>query len=466
MRVAMISNGITSTVNASLEIARRLTAAGHSVTMLCHADIGAVVEANGYGFVRLVADTEAFTELKQQMAAAWSGPISGRVRSVMTLPSTMRRVRVQTARGDELLGTLEALDADVALVDIEAHLAVVASARWPIPTALTTFLFAIEPRAGVPPIDSWLGPDDQDALDTAWQRAFAANRLARSRRRRSRLGVIDQLGPISYSTASRTALRAAARQSGFDLRRSTQAKQWLRPHGYRGLPVLTTNLRELDFGAGAPDSWHYVGPMVDVERREALVDADDTRRWLEIREQHRDQQERPLVYCSLGSYWAADVGLLEQVIAVFAAQPNWDLVIGLGRRGNIDRLGKLPPNVTALAWAPQAEVLAEADAAIIHGGNAGLNECVWFGVPMLVCSTGHLDQNGVAARVAHHGLGRACDGRRTNSPDLATMLDEVLHDDRVRAAIDGVSARAREPDRVRLIVELVERIARREPITD
>lgn len=459
MHVAMISNGITSTVNASLEIARRLTAAGHSVTVLCHADIGPMVAANGHGFVRLVADTEAFTEVKQHLHTIRSGPIGRRVRTVASLPATMHRARRQTASGDELINVLGEVAPDVVLIDIEAHLAVVASARWTMPTALTTFLFAIDPRPGVPPIDTWLGPNDQPAIDTAWRTAFAANRAARRRRRWSRLGAIDLFGPISYSTASRAALRSVARHSGFNLRRSTRTRQWLRPHGYRHLPVLTTNLSELDFGAGAPDNWHYVGPMVDVQRHEASAGDDDMRSWVEARDQHRRRPDRPLIYCSLGSYWTADVTLLEQVIAVFTSRPGWDLVIGLGGRGDIARFGDLASNITALGWAPQAEILADADAAIVHGGNASLNECVWFGVPMLVCSTGHLDQNGIAARVAHHGLGRTCDGRSTTESDLVRLLDEVVHDTQIRATIDDLSALARQPSRVDLVVDLVEQVA-------
>ena len=348
MRVAMINNGITSTVNASLEIARRLTTAGHSVTVLCHRDIGATVQANGHGFVQLVADAEAFGELKDVLRGVRRGSWRDRVTSASRLLPTARRVRRQTASGHELHTLIDGLSPDIVLIDIEAHLAVVTSARWPMPVALTTFLFAIDPRPGVPPIDSRLGPDDQHAIDAAWSAAFTANRVARRRRSWSKVGAVDRFGPISYSTASRTALRAVARRSGFGLRRSTSVKQWLRPHGYRRLPVLTTNMRELEFGSGAPESWHYVGPMVDADRRETAADSVSLQRWVAVRDRHRQQPDRPLIYCSLGSYWTSDTRLLKQVIAAFAVRPDWDLVIGLGRRGTAVQLGDLPANVTAL----------------------------------------------------------------------------------------------------------------------
>ena len=98
-------------------------------------------------------------------------------------------------------------------------------------------------------------------------------------------------------------------------------------------------------------------------------------------------------------------------------------------------MGELPSNVLALRWAPQVRILAEANAAIVHGGNASLNECIVFGVPMLVCSTGHLDQNGVASRVDVAGIGIARSGRAIESStieaDLRRLIDEPEFAERI-----------------------------------
>jgi zeaxanthin glucosyltransferase len=458
MRVVLVTNGITSTLHGSLELARRLTERGHSVVFLSHAGVGATVEANGFRFVWLQADREAFDELREGLEALQHGSVTRRLREVLRLPATAWKARARTVRGDELVERIRDLDADLLVIDIEAHVAIMATARLAVPTVLTTFLFAIEQRPGVPPIDSWLLPQ-QPGIESAWAAVRRQNSSTRWRRRRSRLALVDRLGPVSYATTSRDVLRAVARRSGLDFGRSTDTGQWLRPHGYCHLPVLTTNLRELEFGDGASRRWHYVGPMVHTTRREVRTSPDGERPWQAVIDRCRSEPGRRLVYCSLGSYWAADTRLLHCVVEVFARHPEWELVIGLGGRADPAGLGRLPENVTALSWAPQVEVLAAADAAIVHGGSASLNECVVAGVPMLVCSTGHLDQNGVAARVGFHGIGRACDGATVDSDEIEVLLSEVVSDPAIRTRVRNLAELVARPQRRMAAVELLEQIA-------
>jgi len=199
--------------------------------------------------------------------------------------------------------------------------------------------------------------------------------------------------------------------------------------------------------------------MVHTSRREAHSPADGARPWEEVTERCRADPGRRLVYCSLGSYWAADTGLLRRIVEVFTRHPEWELVVGLGGRADPSTLGPVPDNVLVLAWAPQVEILASADAAIVHGGSAGLNECIVSGVPMLVCSTGHLDQNGVAARVGYHGIGRACDGADVGSDRIESLLHEVLTDPGIAARVSDLSELAARPATRMAAVELLEEIA-------
>ena len=56
MRIAYLTDGMTSSVNASLALSRRLTEAGHQVVYLSPADVASVVEAEGFSFLRLTGD--------------------------------------------------------------------------------------------------------------------------------------------------------------------------------------------------------------------------------------------------------------------------------------------------------------------------------------------------------------------------------------------------------------------------
>lgn len=428
-RIAVIPSGITSTLNTNLELARRLAEHGHEVTFVGSPELSSAVESHGFRHVELRADRDAFAAIAEHRSRLRTGSVAARVRAGLALIGAIRRGRRSTVDAHELLDAIDALGPDLVLVDYEAHVAIVACRGRNVPTALTTAYFAVEPNDLVPPIDSWLTPDDgRSALAEDWRRVHHASDRVRRRAWLTSRRVVDLVGPLSYRSSSPTALRAVARRTGAPLDSFTDRSQWMRPWGYRGLPVLTTNLRELEFGSGGSANWIYVGPMVDRSRPDPAIAPEDRGALDDVLDRCRRDPQRRLVYCSLGSYWTSDLRLLSEVIEVFRRRSDWELVVGLGARGEPERLADVPSNVLALRWAPQVELLTHADAAVVHGGNATLNECVSLAVPMVVCSTGHLDQNGVASRVAHAGIGRARDGRLATADWIERSLDTVMTD--------------------------------------
>ncbi|MEM8931407.1 MAG: nucleotide disphospho-sugar-binding domain-containing protein, partial [Acidobacteriota bacterium] len=119
-----------------------------------------------------------------------------------------------------------------------------------------------------------------------------------------------------------------------------------------------------------------------------------------------------------------------------------DLVLGLGQL--FDDVDFEPPsNILVLDWAPQVEILQRADVAITHGGVATIGECARFGVPMLVYSTGFVEQDGNAARVAFHQLGVLGEASPKHGAiiDLDQKLSHVLNDSTFRRRL----AALREP---------------------
>ncbi|NNL97394.1 MAG: hypothetical protein HKO63_04240 [Acidimicrobiia bacterium] len=205
---------------------------------------------------------------------------------------------------------------------------------------------------------------------------------------------------------------------------------------YTRLPVLCLNAYELEFPHTPHPNIRYVGPMVNRHRTEARLQSESRRRWEAYRAARlATDGGRPLVYCSLGSYWS-DPDFLRMVLATFERRPDWDLVLGLGGQATVADLGSVPGNVLLLDWAPQLEVLELADCAINHGGITSINECISSGVPMVVYSPSLRDQDGCATRIEYHGLGV---GTRwdTKNPErleghIARVLaDEAMHD-RVR----------------------------------
>ena len=84
-KIVFIAHGLTSPLNTSLELSRRLEAAGHRVTYASHADIGDSVAAAGFGFVRLNEDPA----VEQPPALRFN---------VFGWISAMRRVRIRIRR--------------------------------------------------------------------------------------------------------------------------------------------------------------------------------------------------------------------------------------------------------------------------------------------------------------------------------------------------------------------------------
>ena len=74
----------------------------------------------------------------------------------------------------------------------------------------------------------------------------------------------------------------------------------------------------------------------------------------------------------------------------------------------------------------------------------------------MVYSTGYVDQNGCAARVAHHGLGVVADQTVDDSLVIEANIETALTDPDIQsrvASMQGVFAAYRSPDRA---VEAIE----------
>ena len=439
---AFVAHGLTSPLNASLELSRQLTAAGHRVTYISHVDIGDTVAAQGFPFVRL-----------SETQPDWSsGSVANGLGLLRQVPA-MRRVRKQSIVSDEVERVISALAPDMLLIDIEMHHPIIVTAGLGIPTMLVMNWLSTYRLPDLPPLDSPLAPGNPKEIRRAWRRVQAAALTARVRHKLSRHGVGDLLRPVSFGTRHYADLKQVARSRGFGLDEHTDRGQWLRPFMYTQLPVLCSNAYEFEFPHTPHPNIRYIGPLVNRDRTEDRIDDTTWQRWRSFGD--RRDGRRPLVYCSLGSYWA-DMRFLRMVLGTFSRRSEWDLVLGLGSQVTEEQLGPVPSNVLILDYAPQLEVLAEADVAINHGGITSINECIANAVPMVVYSPSLLDQDGCAARVEYHRLGVRGDWAHKDPAVLESHIERLLGDrsfakslrtmreafDRYEA--DGVAVRAVE----------------------
>lgn len=115
----------------------------------------------------------------------------------------------------------------------------------------------------------------------------------------------------------------------------------------------------------------------------------------------------PIIYCCLGTmskrYLNAE-SFIEAVIKLFEKNPQWNLILSLGKKGEVIERKKVASNIHVVDFVHQLDILPYIDLVITHGGHSTIKECIYTGVPILVFPCSY-DQHGNAARVQHHKIG-------------------------------------------------------------
>jgi MGT family glycosyltransferase len=132
----------------------------------------------------------------------------------------------------------------------------------------------------------------------------------------------------------------------------------------------------------------------------------------------------PLVYVSFGSqayHQPAQLGVVLEAARGMDAR----FVVAMGELASSPLARSAPPNVEAIDFAPQVELLARASAAITHGGANSVHEGLAHGVPLLVSPICN-DQHHNATLVAAAGAGRVLDLAHAAASDVASTLRALL----------------------------------------
>lgn len=140
--------------------------------------------------------------------------------------------------------------------------------------------------------------------------------------------------------------------------------------------------------------------------------------------------EKPLIYASLGTiqnrlHWVF------HAIAEACLGLDAQLVISVGRSGDLDSFANLPGNPLVAKMPPQLELLKRAALTITHAGMNTTLESLSYGVPMVAIPIGN-DCSGIAARIAWTGCGERVPVSRLNVPRLRSAIQRVLMEDTYR----------------------------------
>lgn len=436
------TNCLPGMLYTSVELCRRLAAAGHRVVYVGLPKAREVVERQGLEF----AEVEP-SEYPEFIAADSKRSRWDRVRD---LPGR-RRTALASLKLAGFRRIIERTNPDLLLIDAELLEQVFAAADLGRPIALLNTFCSIWRAPGLPPPHriavsgrGWQGSRLGSALLWAELRLGKARRAARQK--------LERVGCDRLSL-----LRELARESGVDFNRFTDFSQWPRPLTFRTLPALSLHAQEFEFPHQPPPHVQYVGPMLLENRADPPLDSDEQTRLTQVLAR-RDSSggSRKLIFAAFGSFFTSDVAFLRRLFDAVAQRPDWELLVALGGRLDASELGPLPERVQAFRWLPQLEVLAHADAAVSHGGINTVDECVSNAVPMLLYCGFQTDMAGVVSRGLYHGVAVAGDRERDDATAIRKRLEHVLADPDIRRNLESLRASYRRYETEQVAERVIE----------
>src|SRR5262245_27630339 len=143
------------------------------------------------------------------------------------------------------------------------------------------------------------------------------------------------------------------------------------------------------------------------------------------------------------------------VLRALEQLPELQVVLSVGKNVNPECLGSIPSNVIVVPTAPQIELLKRAALCITHAGLNTVLESLAEGVPMIAIPIGY-DQPGVAARIAHHGVGEFVEWEHLTIRSVQRLIRQVSRDPRYRQKarwFQTVIARSRGLDTAAEVIE-------------
>ena len=111
----------------------------------------------------------------------------------------------------------------------------------------------------------------------------------------------------------------------------------------------------------------------------------------------------------------------------------------IGRNRSVSELGRIPANATVVPYIPQAEILAECDAVVAHGGSGSFLAALAFGLPLVVLPQG-ADQFDNGRACAELGVAEMILPPELTVESVRQAVGAVLADERYAVAARSIAA--------------------------
>jgi zeaxanthin glucosyltransferase len=386
---------------ATLEIARTLRSAGHSVLYVSLGIESAAIRDNG--FLQEVILTDLLSEgLPPFLANRSNRSVHKLMREWM--PMFVRRLESAL---DEVVAKY---GVDLAVVD-----------RNHSYVALPLY------GAGVFPVIGWatLPADRRPGVPPLLSRSLPSRSIAGRARSALEWSFLSAITWLSIHRAGVTDIfKSLAKANNFP-REQLKAGRL----GWElEIPQVVMSPECFDVWPAPHPGRHYLGPCIDFERIEPEFD------WSRL------VDGRPLALCALGTSHLLGgdaVGFLRRVAEALSSLEGWNVVIAAGDAHVelSETAARAKGHLIVVKDAPQLALLRRADLMITHSGLNSVKECLYFGVPM-VTFPGTNDQFGIAARVAHHQVGASGDFRKSSSAEIRQLVARVTSSAAIRQNLE------------------------------
>ena len=393
---AVVGPAYFSHFNALEAIAVELVERGHRVTFLHRIDAQAFLRDARIGFHVLGAASHPAGSLAESLrrAANPGGPFG--IRAVI---ADMAGTTDMLCR--ELPAALQLLGIDAMLADQMEAAGALAADSLGIPFISIACALPVNREAGIPlPVM----PFKFDTSERALQMYQGSAR------------VYDWM----MGAHSRVVAQWAA---SFKLTPRSMLHECLSP-----LAQISQTVPGFDFPRQAlPATFHHVGPL----RTSAAGQARQAMPPVEA--------GRPFVFASLGTLQGQRFSLFKKIARAARAR---DAQLLIAHCGGLDAAQERALVRAGATWvtdfAPQAAVLARADAVVSHAGLNTVMDAIVARTPILALPIA-FDQPGAASRICHADIGLCGSARLSSAATLARMLDQLLTQPRFGRALDTLA---------------------------
>jgi zeaxanthin glucosyltransferase len=386
MKIGFVSLPFTGHLNPMAALARKIRARGHEVVFIGIPDVESMIRSAGLTFIPYCEEEFPVGSLDRYLA-----PLS-RLHGLAAVQSTNLHLTPGLAKA-----AFEHLPQLIKNIGVEAL----------VIDTLHRFLELIPLRLNIPCVHIWNtlhidGTGTTPACIYDWPHEDTPEARTRN------LEGLKKLGGMA--SASLDLAKAYAEKAGLPIDWSNPATAVPR------LAVITQTPKAFDFpGIPWPPQFHYAGPFHESEDHTHIPFP-----WAKL-------NGKPLVYASLGTLVNGLDHVYKTILEAVGKLPAAQVVLSIGTNIDPDSLKPIPPDTIVVRRAPQIELLKRAALCITHAGLNTTLESLAQGVPIVAIPIA-FDQPGVAARIAHHGVGQFIGVENLTPVGLSGLIEALLSD--------------------------------------